>query len=148
LEQCVVGRLLGHSIARLGKRALPLYQELISQVPGAHTYHPRYSGSRDQENQVSKSARVNSSQDPILKIPNTKKGWCSGSSDRGSAWQAWDPEFKPQYHKTKKGLPVLRRRPLVISRRGGGEWVQKMGYFLENMKSVIASISGVGRTQK
>jgi hypothetical protein len=35
----------------------------------------------------------------ILKIPNTNKGWWSGSSGRKPAWQVEDPEFKPQYCK-------------------------------------------------
>jgi hypothetical protein len=42
-------------------------------VPVAHAYNPSYSGSRDQEDHNSKPAWVNSSQDPILKIPNTKR---------------------------------------------------------------------------
>jgi hypothetical protein len=40
----------------------------------AHTYNPSYSGDRDQENQSSKSAQANTSRDPILKNPFTKKG--------------------------------------------------------------------------
>jgi hypothetical protein len=51
-----------------------------SQVPVAHACNPSYSGGRDQEDHGLKPAQENSSQDPILKIPNTKKGWQSGSS--------------------------------------------------------------------
>jgi hypothetical protein len=42
--------------------------------PGAsaQTYNPKNSGGRDQEDWGSKTAQVNSSQDPISKIPNTK----------------------------------------------------------------------------
>jgi hypothetical protein len=39
-----------------------------------HTYNPSYSGGRDQENQVSRPAWANSSQDPISEKPITKKG--------------------------------------------------------------------------
>jgi hypothetical protein len=40
----------------------------------AHTYNPSYSGGRDQEDSSLKSDWANSSQDPILKKPITKKG--------------------------------------------------------------------------
>jgi hypothetical protein len=39
----------------------------------AHTYHPSYSGGRDKEDHGSKPAWANRSQDPISKIPSTKK---------------------------------------------------------------------------
>jgi hypothetical protein len=45
-----------------------------------HTCSPTYSGNRDQEDGNSKPAWANSSRTPILKIPNTKKGWQSGVS--------------------------------------------------------------------
>jgi hypothetical protein len=48
----------------------------------AHVYNPCYSGGRDQEDLGLKPALANSSQDPILKKPNTKKGWWSGSSGK------------------------------------------------------------------
>jgi hypothetical protein len=41
---------------------------------GGSRLHPSYSGDRDQEDRGSKPARVYSSQDPVLKTPNTKKG--------------------------------------------------------------------------
>jgi hypothetical protein len=40
----------------------------------AHACNPSYSGGRDQENLGSEPAWVNSFQDPISKITNTKKG--------------------------------------------------------------------------
>jgi hypothetical protein len=40
---------------------------------------------------VQSQPKANSSQDPISKTPNPKKGWHSGSSDRVQG-----PEFKPQ----------------------------------------------------
>jgi hypothetical protein len=43
----------------------------------AHAYNPSYSGGRDQQDCGSKPVKVNSSWDPILKIPNTKKSWWS-----------------------------------------------------------------------
>jgi hypothetical protein len=60
----------------------------------AHTYNPVYSGGRDQEDHNSKPAQANSSQDPISKIPNTKKAV--------GIVQGIGPEFKPQYCKKKK----------------------------------------------
>jgi hypothetical protein len=44
-------------------------------------------------------AWVNSSQDPILKKPITKKA--------GGVAQGKGPEFKLQYHKNKKDIPLL-----------------------------------------
>jgi hypothetical protein len=40
----------------------------------AHTCNPTYSGGRNQEDCGLKPAQANSSQDPILKKPFTKKG--------------------------------------------------------------------------
>jgi hypothetical protein len=46
----------------------------------AHTCNPSYSGGRDQEDHGLKPVGANSSQDPSLKNPITKKlGWWSGS---------------------------------------------------------------------
>jgi hypothetical protein len=53
----------------------------LSRVPVAHTCNSSYVGGRDHENHCSKSAWANSSRDPILKIPITKKGlmgWLKG----------------------------------------------------------------------
>jgi hypothetical protein len=50
--------------------------------PVAHTCNPSYLGGRDQENLGLKPAQANASQDPILKILITKKGWWSGSRCR------------------------------------------------------------------
>jgi hypothetical protein len=49
----------------------------------AHTCKPNYSGGKDQEDHSSKPAQVDSSEDPISKMPNTKQLILSGSS--GSA---------------------------------------------------------------
>jgi hypothetical protein len=57
----------------------------------ALAYNPSYSGSRDQEDWGLKPAQTNSSQDPISKIPNTKR---AGGVDQGVG-----PEFKTQYRK-------------------------------------------------
>jgi hypothetical protein len=48
----------------------------------AHTCNPRYLGGWDPEDHGSKPIQTNSSQDPLSKIPSTKKGWWSGSSGR------------------------------------------------------------------
>jgi hypothetical protein len=51
----------------------------IHKAPVAHACNPSYSGGKDKEDQGSKPAWASSSQDPISKIPITKKGWWSGS---------------------------------------------------------------------
>jgi hypothetical protein len=53
----------------------------VGQAPAAHTYNPRYSGGRDQEDHSSKPAWANGSQDPNLekKKKHNKKDWWSGS---------------------------------------------------------------------
>jgi hypothetical protein len=48
----------------------------------AHTCNPGFSGGRDQEDHGSKPAWANSSQDPNLKKPITKKWWWSDSRCR------------------------------------------------------------------
>jgi hypothetical protein len=51
-------------------------------APVVHTYNSNYLGGQNQEGHGLRSAYAISSQDSILKIPNTKKGWWSGSSGR------------------------------------------------------------------
>jgi hypothetical protein len=53
-----------------------------------HTCNPSYLGGRGLEDHGSKPAWANSWQDPISKIPITKKGWWSGT--RWSPW-VWAP---------------------------------------------------------
>jgi hypothetical protein len=53
---------------------MTLFQKKQKQKPGHHSCHPSYSGVRDQENQGSKPAQANSSQDSILKKTHHKKG--------------------------------------------------------------------------
>jgi hypothetical protein len=50
------------------------------RVPVVHACNPSYSGGREQKDHSSRTVQTNSSGDPILKIPNTKKDWWSGSS--------------------------------------------------------------------
>jgi hypothetical protein len=64
-----------------------MYQnKILSQVPVVHACNPSYSGGRDQEDCSLKSARANSSRDPILKKPFTKRA--------GGVAQGVGPEFK------------------------------------------------------
>jgi hypothetical protein len=57
--------------------------------------YPSYSGGRDQEDRGSKPAQAaNGSQDPISKIPTTKRA--------GGVAQGVGPEFKSWYWKKKK----------------------------------------------
>jgi hypothetical protein len=56
----------------------------------AHACNSSYSGGRNQEDSSSKSARANSSRDPISKIPDTKRA--------GGVAPRTNPKFKPQYH--------------------------------------------------
>jgi hypothetical protein len=61
------------ALRRLREEDLEVQTETSnSQAPVAHTCNPSYSGGRDQENQGSKPAQSNISQDPTLKKPNTK----------------------------------------------------------------------------
>jgi hypothetical protein len=48
----------------------------------AHICNPGYSGGRDHEDCGLKPVQTNSSRDPILKIPNIKKGWWSALNAR------------------------------------------------------------------
>jgi hypothetical protein len=64
----------------------------------AHTYNPSYSRGRDQEDYGSKPAQANSSRDPISKNPLQKRA--------GGVAQGIDPEFKTQYHKSKKKIHI------------------------------------------
>jgi hypothetical protein len=65
-------------------------------VPVAHACNPSYLRGSDQADCSWQPARANSSEDPISKIPITKKGWWSEVA------QGVVPEFKPQYRKKKK----------------------------------------------
>jgi hypothetical protein len=65
-----------------------------SLVPVAHSCNPSCSGGRDQEDCGSKPAWANSSQDPISKIPITKRA-DGVAQDEG-------PEFKPQDHEKQQ----------------------------------------------
>jgi hypothetical protein len=56
------------------------WKKTWSWAPVAQAYNPSYKEVRDQEGHGSQPAWANSSVDPISKIPNTKKGWQSGSS--------------------------------------------------------------------
>jgi hypothetical protein len=56
----------------------------------AHVCNSSYSGGSDQEDHSQKPAWANSSRDPILKNPFTKKGSVGLTQNVG-------PEFKPQY---------------------------------------------------
>jgi hypothetical protein len=65
-------------------------------------YNPGYSGGRDQEDLGSKPAQANSSTDPMLKKPITKKCWWSGSRCR-----PWVQTPVPQKKKKKKVVQPL-----------------------------------------
>jgi hypothetical protein len=58
--------------------------------------NPSYSEGRDQEDRSPKPPQANSSQDPILRIHNTKRV--------GGVAQGVGAGFKPQYHTHKKKL--------------------------------------------
>jgi hypothetical protein len=56
---------------------MEVLQKIKRRVPVTHTYNPSYTGGRDQEDHGLKPPWANSLRDPISKIPNTKKVWCS-----------------------------------------------------------------------
>jgi hypothetical protein len=60
---------VNHACAGLLKTAFGLSQAMVT-----HTCNPSYSEGRDQKGHGSNPAQANSSQDPISKIPITKKG--------------------------------------------------------------------------
>jgi hypothetical protein len=64
----------------------------------AHACNPSYSGGRDQEDL--KPVWANSSQDPISKIPITKRA--------GRVAQGEDLELKPQYHKQNTKIELKK----------------------------------------
>jgi hypothetical protein len=74
-------------------------------VSVAHACNPSYSGGRDQEDHSSKPAQANSLQDPISKLPITKR--------TGGVTQGLGPKFKPQYQRGKKRLLYLSEVPGV-----------------------------------
>jgi hypothetical protein len=61
------------------EKKLKIKTKCMGQALVAHTCNPSYSEGRDQEDHSVKPAQGNSSRDPILKKPFTKKGWWSGS---------------------------------------------------------------------
>jgi hypothetical protein len=60
----------------------------------ANACNPSYSGGRNQEDRGSKTAKANSSRDPILKNLHKNRA--------GEVAQGEGPEFKPKYRKKKK----------------------------------------------
>jgi hypothetical protein len=72
----------------------PHLKEQVSWAPVARAHNSSYLGGRNQEDHSLKPVPANSSQDPISKIPNTKRA--------GRVAQAVGPEFKPQYQKKQK----------------------------------------------
>jgi hypothetical protein len=83
---------------------------LPSWVAVAHICNPSYSGGRAQQNCCSKPLQTNSSQYPILKTVNTKKGWQSDSS--GSKHKALSSNLSTT--KRKNPLPKCRPNSIII----------------------------------
>jgi hypothetical protein len=94
------------------------------QAQMAHPCNPDYSGGRDRRIVV-QNQPGHSSQEPILKIPNPKKSWQSGSSGRVAAQQAWRPKFKSQCHQKIRAEAILGRTrpsPFAVPRQGQIDW--------------------------
>jgi hypothetical protein len=64
----------------------------------AHSCNPSYSEGRNQEDFSLKPAPANSSQNPIWKIPNTKRA--------GGVAQGVGPEFKPWYRRKENKTQI------------------------------------------
>jgi hypothetical protein len=79
---------------------LPLKEEKC-QALMAYTCNPSYSGGQDQEDRGLKPAWENSLQDLILKTLHKNRV--------GGVAQGKGLEFKPQYHKRKRGTVCARR---------------------------------------
>jgi hypothetical protein len=128
------------------------------QVPVAHAYNPTYSGDRNQEGWGLKPASANSSGDCILKIPNTKQGWQSGSSGSMPVWasvskyeQVWGPEFKLQYHQKKLAcgfnlqhvgsIPSTNLHPTKSTKPMAMVMISCMPFYSYNCPLIIADFS-------
>jgi hypothetical protein len=75
---------------------------MCSRALMTHAYNSSFLGSRDQEDHSLKTAWANSSWDPILKIPNTKKGWWSGSSGKSLSSKHEVLDSNPNINKKEK----------------------------------------------
>jgi hypothetical protein len=73
----------------------------------AHACNSSYSRGSDQDDLGSKPAQTNSSKDPILKKPITKKGVGGMGQGPDEVAQGVGPEFKPQYQTHKKSNKCL-----------------------------------------
>jgi hypothetical protein len=76
---------------------------MLSQALVAHPYNPSYSGDRDLQDFSSKSARANSSRDPIAKKPFTKK--------QLKEWL----KLKPKKKKKKEKFCKVLRKSMIHS---------------------------------
>jgi hypothetical protein len=95
-------------------------------MPVAHACNPSYSGGRDQKDQDSKPAWANSLKDPISEIPNTKKGWQSGSSGRVPAWQVWNPYRKGRGGEGRGGKEMAANTGLDCNVEPAQRWAGGM----------------------
>jgi hypothetical protein len=74
---------------------------IYSQALMVHTYDPSYSRGRDQEDCSSKPSQANSSQSPILKIPNTQK--------RGTGGVTQEVEHLPSKREALSSNPEFKK---------------------------------------
>jgi hypothetical protein len=81
--------------------------------------------------------QANSSRDPILKIPNTKKGleeWLR--SGRAAAQQAQDPEFKPSTVKKKR-----KKKGKEIMATSTRNLINDMSQYIQKIQQIQGRIS-------
>jgi hypothetical protein len=86
-----------------------IIQKHFSWAPVTHTCNPSYLGRWDQEDPGMKSARTNTSQNPISKNNQSKMDWRHSSNSIAPALQAQSPEFKLQSHQKNKKLKSLSK---------------------------------------
>jgi hypothetical protein len=79
-------------------------------APVAKPCNSSYSRGRDQKEWHSKPGQANSSRDPILKIPHTKKGWGSGSSSRKCETLSTNPNTTTKKNNTTTKKKKKRKR--------------------------------------
>jgi hypothetical protein len=119
------------------------------QAPLAHTCNLSYSGSRNQEDHSSKPAQANSSPDPVLKKPFTKKSWWSGLR-----WRPW-VQTSVLEKKKKKTLSSyftcfhsLSSVPWSCPEAAACDWADQMQKQIRESSWLLLDIKGICKNVK
>jgi hypothetical protein len=85
----------------------------------ARACNPSYSRDRDQEDHGSRPAQANSSSDPILEKPNTKK------RRAGEVTQVVEVECLPSKHEALSSNPSAAKKKKMVTRNLGRKYVDR-----------------------